>query len=522
MLGSSAGTAHRQRQGTGLATVLGPSQSLHDFIRLDEREYAANQAEEQKRAAQATASRQKMLDFNPERWFKHEVDIRNMQNKWLDSGAQLLNGGVDPYSGTDPASLEWRKNKNKIEAYAIASKQVQEYHKTIRAKLDGSAPGTYDTASVQALQDYFETPIADIVEKNMLPPNLVERKPTENLQQYWVKTMADLQGRTGQGQFTDAERWAFIEQTRSSNPALQESIESYYQQLPPAMQDDIRQRARTAGRTEADIIHYDFMTRYEKQRDPFDLNKFVQAGADSIDVPYTQVSTPSGFGTYVDKKEMDRIAGEKAMLMLSSSPEALQAYEQVLPMMPNENEAAYRQRAIGHLKNSLIKLKSTKTVDGVTEKGQGDKEQAESSARWLSDVKSPDAQLHSEASGYLLQTRNLSGLTVRHSAIAQGPTNPLTGQVGGGPRLLVLTLDGKPSLQKVEEAAQDFGLPSTYRYETVSPDGQIIVPIDDLSENALLRFHDKAYKETSIPYKGPFKTRNVDDLMIPQGQQNTW
>lgn len=520
MLGTGVGSVHKQRQGTGLATILPGSESLKDFIRLDDQEGAAKaMAAKQKAAAQQDA-RQKMLKFNPERWLKHEVELGSMQEKWIDEGANLMNAGVNPDNGTDAASVAWRKKQAQIQAYSEASMQVKELHKVTRGKIEGSEADKYDPESIKAIQDYFDTPISKIVEDGILPPTLVQRKPTANLQKSWVGLVSDLQARTGQGEFADPDRWAFIQQSIANAPDLQEAANSYFANLPQIAQDDYKARAQANGKSIQELIHYDFMKRYEKGREPFDLNKFIQQGADSIDVPYTQTQTPSGFGTYVDKKELGQIAGEKALIMLTSSPEALQTYESILPMRENEAEGEYRQRAIADLSKRLQGLKSTKTVSGVTDRGQDGKDQDDSANRWLRDLRSPDAQLNTEAAGYLYQAKDVNGMYIRDASVVDIPGNPLTGGPGFG-RNLVINLEGKPTLKEVREKILDeIGAPDNVEYKTEGTNGQIIIPITDTSENALLKFHDKAFKDTKRKYSGPITTRTVEDIMSGSSNRN--
>lgn len=505
MVGTSAGSVHKQRQGTGLATVLGPSISAKDFAYLDNQEQAGLAAAKKAKAETLAAAKQKILEFNPERWLKHELEVRDMQTKWVDQGAKLLNSGTNPYNGTDEASIRWRNERDRIEAYANASTQMKDMFKALRSKIDGSDPDKYDPETIKAINDYFDMPVKDVVEKGILPPELMQKKPTANLQKSWVGLVTDLQTRTGQGEFSDKERFDFITQSTANSEDLNEAAQSYFANLPKAVQDDYKARSQSTGRAITDLVHYDFMKRYEKNQ-PFDLNKFIQQGADSVDVPYSEVRTPSGFGKYVDTKELTKIANTKAMVMLTD-PTALQEYESLLPREENENDGAYRTRAIGDLTKRIKDLKSTSTLVGKTEKGEGDAQLNASGELWLQHIKSEDPEKYKEAAGYLFQTPGVLGLNVSESIVLD---NPLTTE----PRVLLLKLKGKPSLEKVKEAiSESMGAGTNFTYSSVNPWGEVRVPITNQTENALLKMHDKAFKEAKIPYKGSRQEWNVDGII---------
>lgn len=521
MVGTNQGNVHRQRQGTGLATTLGPrSRAVEDFIRLDDAALAARKQAEQARAAKQQDARKKMLDFNPERWFKHEVDIRKMQEDWVNNGANIMNAGTDPFSSTSPEAMQWRKRKDQIEAYAEASTQIKELHKQVQQKINGSEADKYDPETIAQFQEYFEKPIEEIVEKGILPPSLLQRKPSANLQKSWVGLVSDLQSRKGpDAALSDAERWDFIQASMSANPDLNEAAESYIANLPVSAQQEYKDRSQREGRSVIELVHHDFMKRYERGRDPFDLDKFIQGGADSIDIPYSQFTTPDKFGTYVDKKEFGRIAKQRATVMLTSSPEGLYEYQKLLPMKNGESEGDYRIRAINDLAKRMQELKATKSVSGLTDKGQGARDQVESSERWLKDIKSGDMSIAKEAAGYLFQTKDIFGLTVDKTEIIDNPvvaevdgnvvTNPLV-QSG---RSLVLTLKGRPDLKEVtKKIFGDEGISEDVQYTPVGANSQLVVPITSETENRLLRLHDKAFKDTRIKYGGPRQETKIGDL----------
>lgn len=508
-VGTDIGYTHKQRQGTGLATILPDDH-------FAARSYIAGQAARGEQLRQAAAAqdeaRRKMLEFNPDRWFKHEMQIRGKMNEWVDKGSALLAKNINPSTGLDEESRQWRNEKARIEALANQSQQMQKMFEATRGKIDGSEADKYDPEAIGNMYNYFNADLEKVVDGGILPPPLLQRKPGLNLQTEWVGRMKDLGDRTGKGELKEGERWEFIRESVGARPELTESASSYLMNLPQAAQDEYRNRSEQSGKSPLELVHYDFLTRYEKKPEPIDLNKYIQSGADSIDVPYASWQNPDKFGTAVDSKEMKRIADNKATLMLANNPEALYAYRSLLPMKDNESEGVYRARAIGDLSKRLNQLKATQTKSGITAQGQDKKDIQESGQRWLQDMRSGDSDRHMEAAGYLFQTPGIMGGYNVETALVQ--------DMGDKGRYLVLTLAGDPQLKEVKEKMVDeMGRPTEFsKFMTENTEGNLVVPLNNESENALLKLHDRSFNTTKNAYRGKISTWRADDLIKPQSQ----
>lgn len=516
MVGTNVGSVHKQRQGTGLATVLKGDMAVEDFIRLDNAGDNARQAAAQARRAAADAAMKDIKDFNPERWLRHDREIKDGLNQWIDEGARLLQSGVNPSASLDPKSVEWRKRKAMLEQTAKSSMQMKDMFEKTRAKLDGSEPDKYDQATILKMKEYFETPLDKITKEGILPPPMIQAKPGLNLQKTWAGLTKDLYDRNGSKPLDEAGKWDFVTASMSNDPEVIEATESYLFNLPQAEQDRYKQRAQQTGKSVMELVNYDFLERYSPGKEPFDLNKYIQTGADSIDVPYAEWRTPFKSGLAPDKKELGKIAATKAQTMLVN-PEALYGYQSLLPMNDGESEGDYRARATADLTKRLQDLKATKTASGVTAEGQGEADIAASGEKWLQHLKSGSRDLEERASNFLFDARGVLG-NMNVTAAAVDPELKYDDQAKKALPTLVMTVEGAPSLKEVKEGLRtNMGLPAETvdgaEYETVGTKTTIRIPISDNTENALLRIHDKAYKTGGRPYDPDPLQWSADELL---------
>lgn len=506
MLGSSAGTVHKQRQGTGKATILqSDNLALKDFLMQD--------AADKKAKGEVAAAKQKAVgdamkaitDFNPERWLRHEQEIKDRMNQWVSTGSQLLQQGVNPNSSLDERSTAWRKQKAEIEAMAKASMQMKDMFTATRAKIDGSEPDKYDSDTLINMKSYFETPLEKIVTEGILPPPMLQRKPGLNLQKTWAGLTNDLYDRNGKKPLDESGKWDFVRASMANDPEMNESTMSYFSNLPAVEQQRYQDRAKTTGRSVNELVNYDFMERYSPAKEPFNLDAWIQKGVDAIDVPYAEYSDPNKFSKFVDSKEFKRIADQKAQTLLVD-PDGLYEYQKLFPMKSGESEGDYRARAVADLSKRMRDMKATSTKSGLTDKGGEGKDIAVSAEKWLSHVKSGDPSLTSRAANYLFESKGVLGnMNVANSEVLetrQMPWHPAANDPSKiGMKWLRLSLEGAPSLKQVKERLMENGIMSDeVTYQSEGTTAEITIPITDDTENALLRMHDKAFKTGSRAY----------------------
>lgn len=519
MLGSNMGSVHKQRQGTGYATVLqSDNLALKDFLLQDDREQAAKAAAGAAKAKAAQDAMKGLTEFNPERWLKHDKEIQGMMDEWVSKGAQIIAAGGNPNNGMDPASIEWRRNKAKIENYSKASMQMQEMHKAVTGKINGSEADKYDPEYLSMQKDYFDMDIKKVADEGILPPPLLQAKPSLNLQKTWTSLSKDLYDAKKDKPITDTEKWDFVRASMANDPGVSEAAASYLHNLPKAERDRYAEMEKKTGRSQIELVNYDFMTRYEPGKEPFDLNTYIQKGVDSIDVPYAEYTTPDKFGKYVKKDEFKKSATEKAQLMLTD-PQATIEYQKMLPMNPGETEGVYRARAVADLSKRMMDMKAKDTRSGITDKGEGEKKQQVSAEEWLRDVKSGDKQKQTRATSFLFESKGVMGnMNVDKAEVLETkdmPWHPAANDPGMiGKKWLRIDLKGAPTLKDVKDELIVNGFKvEDINYESQGTNSVITIPVDDQNENALLRMHDKAYKTGERAYDPTPQTWSADNIL---------
>jgi len=541
MLGTNVGSVHKQRQGTGYATILqSDNLALKDFLLQDDRDKAAKAAAGAAKAKAAQDAMKGLTDFNPERWLKHDKAIQSRMDEWVSKGAQIIAAGGNPNNGMDAASIEWRRNKAEIEAASKASMQMKDMYTATRGKIDGSENDKYDPESLMQMQQYFDLPIDRVVKEGILPPPLLQAKPSLNLQKTWTSLSKDLYDAKKDKPITDTEKWDFVRASMANDPGVSEAAVSYLHNLPKAERDRYAEMEKKTGRSQIELVNYDFMTRYEPGKEPFDLNTYIQKGVDSIDVPYAEYATPDKFGKYVKKDELKKSATEKAQLMLSD-PQAMIEYQKILPMgtevvtkqLPtypgapspefrakiNETEGTYRARAVADLAKRMMDMKAKDTRSGITDKGEGEKKQQVSAEEWLRDVKSGDKQKQTRATSFLFESKGVMGnMNVDKAEVLETkdmPWHPAANDPSMiGKKWLRIDLKGAPTLKDVKDELTVNGFKvEDINYESQGTNSVITIPVDDQNENALLRMHDKAYKTGERAYDPTPQTWSADNIL---------
>ena len=513
MVGSSQGSVHRQRQGTGLATILSGDLAVKDFLAQDDLEAKTRMSGLAARQKAAQDAADNIAKFNPERWLRHEREIKDGMNAWVDQGAKLMRQGKNPWSSTDDESVAWRKQQATLDAKAKASMQMKEMFEATRSKIDGSEPTKYDPASLQAMRDYFETPLDQIISGAVLPPALLQARPSMDLQKTWAGLAKDLYDRNGDKPLDEAGKWDFVTASIGNDPQLLEAAGSYMANLPAGEQERYKQRSQQTGKSIMELVNRDFLDRYSPGKEPFDLNKYIQQGADSIDVPYSSWRNPETFGKSVDKKELAGIARTKAQTMLTN-PDALIGYQSLLPMKDGETEGEYRARAVPDLAKRLQNMKATSTESGLTDKGGEGRDIQVSGEMWLRHIKSADTSLNERASRFLFDTKGLIG-NINVESAKVDPTMIYDDQLKKAAPSLIIYIQGNPSLKEVEKAITentDFKK-DQIRFETVGTSSVVRIPITDDTENALLRMHDKAFKTGNRKYDPTPLDWSADDIL---------
>ena len=172
-VGTQAGNANTERQGTGYATV--PDSSLIDTALLNRD--AERRKQEQLDRQKVLAAHKAMTDFDPEHWYRHDAEVQGLVSQYIDKGGQLTAKQIDPYASTDPESIEFQKFGKKVQAYAEASKQTKEEWSKLQT-LYNTKDGRDMIENWDEIAQYYSNPsIVDIVDNKKIPPTPKFRQP---------------------------------------------------------------------------------------------------------------------------------------------------------------------------------------------------------------------------------------------------------------------------------------------------------------------------------------------------------
>lgn len=512
-VGSQAGMVHDPlHQGVGLATVLDGNRAVDTAERIGAEYRAIGRQEKAKKEAELAGAYDTMLKMNPERWMKHEAVILPQMNEWVDQGAAMMQKGVNPWKSVSPEAIAFRKKAMDIQSLANTSKQMQDTWEKNRAKLASSEPGKYDDTVIKANADFFNQDPRAVRDSGAIPPPLMQKKPFLNLQDTISKGMGDINSKLNGQPIPPGDRWK-ISREFLTNPAiaddLNESAASALAQMTPADANSVQKRARDLGKSPQEVIVFDFVNRYADKQKPFSFQEWIDEGVKQVGVPYKEWRGADSFSKKVDPAEFNRIAKERAAVMLTD-PEALREYENELPRDPSWNDGDYKLRATNHLASKLKNLVATQEEAGVTQQGQGKKDLEVSRKKWLENMESLDTDKNKEAMGYLMSAPGiLPGMTVQNAAIYEDEP---------GKRELKLYVAGNLEYKDVKRTMEQAGIPvEENQLESRQTNTIITVPITTQTENALMRLHDHAYEDTKLPYGGTYNEPkpNLKSLINP-------
>ena len=534
-VGTRQGYIHDQRQGTGLATVLSggdlAAKTAMSFAEADMLERKKKKADADAAAAAALTEMQK---FDPEMWYNHDAEIKGQVNDWHDKGTQLLQAGIDPMKSLSPEAVEWRKQQGRIKAMSRYSMQRKQEFDITRNKLDGTQANKYTSESIAAVKEYFDKPLAQSVDDQSLPPQLIERTPYVNRTDTWGKITAEWNKQNPGVDLPDDEvdtRAKAILNEPELGPQLQRSYDSSLALMPETERQAIKDRADEAGRSVYQQMAFEDAKRTMINRAPFNMAEFEKKGVDSINPSTYSTAGPLGSSSGVDMKKLKAQADIVASSIIESDPRALKAYDKpgLLPR-DGDNDEEYKARLRPYLAKRLVDMTEQSRATAQTEKGKEAKEIKESGQLWLKHMMSPDRQYYNEAGTYLYMMKgvvgnmNVTDVKVNESMRDGKPYRELELRVEGAPELKKANqneglIPGSAEEQAAEEKAiqeslNQMGIKGDY--QQLGTERVVKVPITIENENQLLQLYQMRYNQQKQPYTGAY---TLPGYQYPQGNQ---
>lgn len=398
MVGSGAGQALHEQQGTGLATVLQGNEALRtaQAVGMDRVRQAA--AERLKREQERDAAIKSLTSFSPEYWYRHSAEMQSAIDGVFNEGARLLSkkGVTNPWVGTSPQEIEFQKNASRVKQMAMASKQAKDVMDQFNKDLSLQDPSTFETESILAGKAFSEASLADIASGKVKPPVLVKRTPFQDNLAAVKPLMADLEAKHGDRDVPEAD---MRDMARNAvlNPDFYEKAERSYSTALARMDEGERrlfmQRAADAGVSPVEQGIFEDMGRVQKAKKPFEYDSELSKRVDALDESTRSWSDGERSGSVTAPVG----AKQAALNWVMSDPRVIRFWsdKKGIKQGVDENDTDYMGRIAGLLAKEMTAMKGTKRSSATTlEAGKGQEAQ-QSTNRWYTDVtgeSQPDAQ----------------------------------------------------------------------------------------------------------------------------------
>ncbi len=504
-VGTDQGVVNRQRQGTGLATILQGDSAVDTYRQVYQNEYATLQRRDAERKARKDASMAKLSAINPEYFYKHQDELQPAINKLHEDGAALLEQNIDPFN--DPRARQWQKDYATVMAMSNASNQVKEQFTGLRKVLVETGPDEYRAQDISAAMDFFDLPLAQIVNDGLTAPMLQKKKPFTDMNEFVGKQMTEWQRATG----TEPDDNAiadFIDASAKQPANTEKYIVGYgskFNQLDPDEQKRVKDAATMNGREVWQQLAFEDAKRWQKAKTPLDIRGEMASAAKMAEggVDYSEWSTPQGFGKAPKKGSVDTSLNAAVNATFNSDPRWLKVFdtEGELPRLKEETDGEYAVRVKKYMADQVRPLVGIDTKSGKTEKGEGDKKLIDSRNAFLEDIKSGDWRRMQGAANILVGTTYSGNMRVENATVTQGQDN----------FWLDLDLTTPLSVKDVkDQIVSDTGVSS----ESVSVEerqGHKVVTIslapDAVENQTFIRLHDNTVKQTGESYSTKYTER---------------
>lgn len=473
-----------------------------------------NEYYRQAQAAQASkvkpdaGNMKKFMDDSNEYWYRHEKEMRGEMDNLQNMGAEILAAGVDPFTGVDPASLEFRKKADRVMKLSNYSKQLKELHGEYFKKIDaeGKEGPRYTDASKQAVANYFETPLSDLINGNQEPPRLELTDPAFSILKYDSDMAKSISSSRKDG-VEDTDILAFAVKSLE-DPQINDAVYTQLQRMDDEGRAQLTAMAQNQGMTPEVYLRYNQMKpHFGSALDSFDfleVEKQMKPGLSSSSVEKGDVTISS---TKLSPKK----AEQTARMIVQSNPKYVQAgvksgrFGSASNTFEENVDAAIEWNKSRLLNEAPSQYGRSEDEGGDNMFGGYSREQfASNRSEWLKAMREGDATVSKEAGDYL------KGLTLEDGSTIEGVEFSM-------PDSGIITLG---------ETNNRFIRLKTVR--TAKKDGKVLIERDymdinpnDASNEYLLRLHDQAFSGPAKKQLFGNTERTVTGPYIPGSTKTT-
>lgn len=499
MIGSNQGSVHRQRQGTGLATVLqgNEAQQVGNFILKDK-------GMQQLRRQAARNAAKELTHPEADYWSKHHKFLSDKYDELENMGVDIISkGGVDnPYQSNDPASQLYRKEARRIENLSRLSKEMQSHHEKTTAKINEKGIDHFTPEALVELNKYYNMDPNEVLEKGILPPLLEDAKPLKNGMKFWQGLMKEFEEPLPDKNLRELVKTSLAE----PDSDLQRTYASKLKMLSPEGRKRIENQTLDTNLSMVEQLAFNDAAKFQPQATPIDRDEIINGWVGDIqgsldEFGITDETGLSKSGTV--RKNINSKIENRVKDGLLSNPKVMQMdieaglYEE--GATDKETLANAMEYYTPYSRQRLaLKYKEDRNV---SQYGKMTPDQKVKRVQWLEHMKSKDNTLVSNAAKYLIGMETENGLAVKDVVY-----EPIT-------NVLVMSLTGQYSTDKIQKT-DNLGRVLSEEIVETTPKQTIELNLNiPADREKLLGYYDQSFYE--YHRKQEYSTERADGPRIP-------
>jgi len=357
-VGGEQGVAYKGKEGVGHAFRLGEADTVSAFTKLmDAQKKVPKKGEKEKVAKKAFKTKANEL-VSDDPWHKHQKELQGDFDEIMDMGTDIMVAGeLDPFTGSDAASVSFQKKIARYKQKTKQSKQVQEQF--IKDRDRYHAPGSLgkltEESNIANLEYYKKNDLNTIIDKGLLPPRLMFKEPDFELAKYLGETAKNL-GTSNK----DPEDEDFYEQVgiMLADPSAREFQYAIKDKIHQLNEEELAHLKDLALINKVEPLEQLAKMQLESyfKTEPIDIAALISANLPGYETT-TKVyeNTDNVKTTKVDKKVTKERADTQASFIIKANPK-------LLPQMIKQGMAKDLESATKYLSGEIVNRMETQTT----------------------------------------------------------------------------------------------------------------------------------------------------------------
>ena len=382
---------------------------------------AAADAKAKEKEAAKNAALGKIMNVNPEYFYKHQKEIADQVARTQELGVLAMqNGASDPAMGADQYSQEYQRELNKLNQMSRVSTQVRDQFKAFQQDVQAKGADYFDPESITSWDAYANTPLSGFMENPLSPPIVKQRQPYKDslvmagtLAETITKGVQDgaqvdpaTMRRTVREFFSDAKDGAV--NTKSAAET--------YNNLPDARKQELADRAIQYGISAPEQMMFEMVDAQIKDPNPYNPAEALSKA--KFEVSEYDVRGAETFSAGVSKERSMPAAMSEANRLLNEKPDAFPAWARYYNLeQGNMTEKDFREKVQREIASDLWKRAPKDTKSGVTPGSGKNPEQKKRTDDWLETIYGQDPTSAQQAIDLLRGVDYGQGFTIDNAQV---------------------------------------------------------------------------------------------------------